>query len=62
MLNFLFDVRLLSCLCFLKLRVFTAQPCGGIVFTHGVWMGEWAGWQAVGGKNLSGLYLRNRKV
>ena len=33
------------------------KGCRGIVFTHGVRMGRRAG-----GKSLSGLYLRNRKV
>ena len=30
--------------------------CRGIVFTHGIRMGMWAGY------SLSGLYLRNHKV
>ena len=34
------------------------KGCRGIVFTHGVRMGGWAG----GGKSLSSLYLRNCKV
>ena len=41
------------------------KGCRGIVFTHGVWMGERAGGRSVGraaGNSVSGLYLRNRKV
>ena len=37
------------------------KGCRGIVFTHGVRMGRWAGGRAAG-KSLSGLYLRKRKV
>ena len=41
----------------IKYPIFTPQPLRGIVFTHGVRMGERAA-----GKSLSGLYLSIRKV
>ena len=41
------------------------KGCQGVVFTHNVRMGGWAGRQVGGwlaGKSLSRLYLRNHKV